>query len=740
MWLYAATPLTTVRAIRALTPEQAKQGLPVQLKAVVTYYNPGDYVLFVADKTGPIFIQTTRRFSFAPGDLLLVRGVTAPSYHTNIVSNDLRVIRKAALPSPVSVTFSQLMAGNFDCSYVKATGRVLSATVQQTLGSEFLLMRVQMDGGTIDVHVNHPEGVKPYKLLDAQVALTGVAGAQFDGNFQVVGGMLHVSSPADMRITAPAPVDPAKLPLTSIPHILSSYNARRNPRLRIRGSVTLFEPGSQLVVESGGRAALVHTYQRNERNAVEIGDVVDVTGFANPNDYTESLNYGQYMPTPRRLLITPRQVTWNEAFSGKYAFDLISIDGRLMDEASGSSQDTLFIEAGGHVFSAILDHPGDSTVRLPMLHIGSTVRVTGVCFVQSGFAWHTPVSFHVRLRNPEDVKVLQMAPWWTVEHLLYIIGALVAFVLAALVWGALLRRRVYYQTQQIRRSMEFEAEQERRQAYLEKQRSRVLEAINSMLPLNQVLRMITRLISEQMGGVECRCEVARDTSPGASEGESGLEERRDILSSSGERLGTLVLAWKQTQEQRFGSELVEIGTRLAALAIDNRRLYESLIQRSEYDQLTEIPNRFVLESRLCDALAEARRYGHRFVLIYIDLDRFKSVNDRFGHRVGDTYLQHVARRLQEKLRAEDTLARVGGDEFIALIPVVADRPEAEEIAWRLESCFDSPFRIDAHMIEGSASVGFALFPDDGEDEEQIKRFADAAMYAGKQRASGLGLR
>ena len=140
-------------------------------------------------------------------------------------------------------------------------------------------------------------------------------------------------------------------------------------------------------------------------------------------------------------------------------------------------------------------------------------------------------------------------------------------------------------------------------------------------------------------------------------------------------------------------EMLDMGTSLAALAIDNRRFYEGLIHRSEYDQLTEVPNRFLLESRLKEAFANARRKEHSFALIFVDLDRFKSVNDRYGHRVGDMYLQNVARRLLEKLRGQDTLARVGGDEFIVLIPVVQDRIEAEEIACGWPNALTRPFAL-----------------------------------------------
>lgn len=741
--LDAQTPLTTVRQIRQAPIEQVAHGLPVELKAVVTYYNAPERILFAEDKTGPIFILTTQEFSFKPGDRILVRGVTEGSFLTDVASNDIRVIGKGALPKPEAATFPELMKGEADCFYVTVSGLVLSATLQQTVGPPFLLMQVRMDGGVIDVHVEDPSGLDVHKLLDTEVTLRGVAGGRFDGKFQLVGANLYLSSVRGLRVTAPAAIGPATVPLTSISKVLGSYNqVGRSPRVRIRGSVTLYEPDSELVVESGGTAALVHTYQNGP---LKIGQVVYASGFADLNDHTESLNYGEFTPTPEMQPVKAKRVVWQDALSGKYALNLVSLEGRLIEQAEEPNQDTLFINSGGHVFSAVLRHQGNSGSKLPRYRTGSRVGVTGVCFVQTGGAWHGPVEFSLHLRSPQDVRVVALSSWWNVEHLIYICEVLAAIGLAALVWGGMLRRRIYEQTLQIRRSMRFEAERERRQAFLEKQRSSVLEAINSPMPLRDVLRMITALISQQMGGVECRCEFARGKEVSAgrikmTEASDTREERRDILSSSGERLGEMVLVFSGEPESRFGTELIDIGVNLAALAIDNRRLYERLILRSEYDQLTEVPNRFLLESRLCEALANARQHGHRFALIYIDLDRFKSVNDRFGHRAGDAYLQHVARRLKDRLRSHDTLARVGGDEFIVLIPVVASRAEVQEIAWRLEDCFESPFRIDEHTIEGSASVGLAMFPDDGEDEEQLMRLADAAMYAGKQRASGLGLR
>jgi diguanylate cyclase (GGDEF)-like protein len=248
--------------------------------------------------------------------------------------------------------------------------------------------------------------------------------------------------------------------------------------------------------------------------------------------------------------------------------------------------------------------------------------------------------------------------------------------------------------------------------------------------------MILRLISTQLEERSCWCELANGTLVGEANPPQDLDRlvRRGIYSGAGERLGSLVVSDAEAYQEQAG-EALEMGASLAALAIDNRRLYETLIHRSQYDQLTNAANRFLLESRLEEALAHAKRSQTRFALVYIDLDQFKRVNDVYGHRVGDVYLQQVAERFSEKLRGMDTLARIGGDEFIALIPVVRNRAEVEDIVQRLTHCFDTPFQIEDHMISGSASVGIAIYPEDGLTREDLKRVADTAMYANKPHAA-----
>ena len=154
--------------------------------------------------------------------------------------------------------------------------------------------------------------------------------------------------------------------------------------------------------------------------------------------------------------------------------------------------------------------------------------------------------------------------------------------------------------------------------------------------------------------------------------------------------------------------------------------------RSEFDQLTEVHNRFSLDKQLDRCIVEARERAGLFGLIYIDLDKFKQVNDLYGHRVGDLYLQEVAKRMARQLRAIDVLARLGGDEFAVLIPAVRGRTDVKEVAMRLERCFEEPFAMEGYVLHGSASIGIATYPEDGTTKDSILTSADADMYVGKQ--------
>lgn len=166
--------------------------------------------------------------------------------------------------------------------------------------------------------------------------------------------------------------------------------------------------------------------------------------------------------------------------------------------------------------------------------------------------------------------------------------------------------------------------------------------------------------------------------------------------------------------------------------IDARKLEEVRMRRMAHeDALTGLPNRVLLGDRLRQAIRTASRDGHKVALIYFDLDKFKPVNDTHGHAVGDRLLQLVARRLRAGLRDADTLARVGGDEFVVLLPRCDEACDAARVAENILFQLNQPFEDGGLVHRISGSLGIALFPQDGMDAEALLRAADLAMYDAK---------
>lgn len=180
----------------------------------------------------------------------------------------------------------------------------------------------------------------------------------------------------------------------------------------------------------------------------------------------------------------------------------------------------------------------------------------------------------------------------------------------------------------------------------------------------------------------------------------------------------------------FVAYLAVIGAVMVRLGARERRHTQELVIQSRHDALTGLPNRLAINESIYFELARARRSGGQAMLFYLDLDRFKDINDSLGHMGGDRLLVEVAARLRTILRREDTLARLGGDEFLVL---VADGhvEDASVVAERIAGVFSTPFEILGNAINISASIGICVLPDDGEDVDTLLQHADAAMYEAK---------
>lgn len=172
-------------------------------------------------------------------------------------------------------------------------------------------------------------------------------------------------------------------------------------------------------------------------------------------------------------------------------------------------------------------------------------------------------------------------------------------------------------------------------------------------------------------------------------------------------------------------------------ALERQDKDEIIHQQAFHDALTGLPNRVLFAERLDQALAEARRHQHHLAVMFMDLDKFKTINDTLGHSVGDELLKEVAKRLQNCLRGGDTVARWGGDEFTLLLSNIRSIEDATGTAQRILDAFKAVVKIDHHEIYVNASIGIACFPDDGREAEVLLQNADVALYQCKEQGRGI---
>jgi diguanylate cyclase (GGDEF)-like protein len=198
--------------------------------------------------------------------------------------------------------------------------------------------------------------------------------------------------------------------------------------------------------------------------------------------------------------------------------------------------------------------------------------------------------------------------------------------------------------------------------------------------------------------------------------------------------GALIL---QTSAYPHGSEEAELDmlqfvSAQVAAAIERKQLNARLQHLAHHDELTGLPNRTLFHDRLDTALARVRRERSGMVLLFLDLDHFKQINDKHGHAAGDAVLRATAQRLSACVREADTVARFSGDEFVLLLEQTRSAADAELVAGKIRTALAAPFEFDGVSVPIGASIGWAVYPTDGDSARMLLRHADHAMYAAKQ--------
>jgi diguanylate cyclase (GGDEF)-like protein len=727
-------PLTTLRAVAALTNAQASQHPRVSFEATIVYDFIAGRDINVQDGDAAIFVRPGAAIALVPGDRVRVEGTLAPSFLPYVAGARVTLLRHGAVPDPAPASFDDLVHTNLNCRLVRVHGIVRTVDIITIQNSPTGRLQLLMDGGYADLHVSSYDATALKGLLDAEVEVTGAAGRIFDGKMQQTGVMVKVSSLSDIHVLRRAGADPWTLPVTQLGQVIMAYHVRDlSERIRVHGTVTYYLPGSAAVLENETSSLWIST---QSEEALQIGDVADAIGFPATGDNRLFLVHAEIADSHVQAPIRPREYTWSQlALWAKntptgHQFDLVSIQGRVVTEVREAAQDDYVLLANGRFFTAIYSHPPPPRPLPPMLQVplGSTIRVTGICIAVDADPFNDEAPFNILLRSFSDIEMVAAPSPLNVRNLIILVALLLVVVFAVGAWSWYLERKRRRETAAM--------------AYLERRRSLVLEEVNNSCPLNEIIEHVTELVSCKLRGAACWCEIKDGSCFGQRPAKITTQRvvQQEIRGRSGATLGTLFAAIPRfVKPSADESAVLALGTGLAKLAIETSNLYGALVYRSEFDLLTDIPNRFSLEKQLETQIQEARACAGVFGFIFIDLDRFKQVNDQYGHQAGDLYLQAAAQRMKRQLRPGDMLARLGGDEFAVVVRSVRNRTDVEEIASRLERCFDEPFVAEGREIYGSASVGIALYPEDATSRDGLLTTADAAMYVAKQSRKSIGL-
>lgn len=273
---------------------------------------------------------------------------------------------------------------------------------------------------------------------------------------------------------------------------------------------------------------------------------------------------------------------------------------------------------------------------------------------------------------------------------------------------------------------------------LERHRSRILEAINQNIPLADIFTDISRLVERQLPrGLSV---ALLDSFPQTQTWVNPLLSNPPLLrifsvpipgTAQDSAAALEVFSPKLLSLREDDIRFCERAAQLASLAIEHHRVTGKLAFQAEHDGLTGLANRVKFQERLLHAIRESGDGARPFALLWIDLDRFKQVNDMFGHHVGDCLLQETANRLSSCVSSGGTIARFGGDEFVILLPECPHPEQAAGVAHCILEQLNKPLQVGNHDLSFGASIGVGVYPDHGQDSETLLRNADAAMYSAK---------
>lgn len=266
-----------------------------------------------------------------------------------------------------------------------------------------------------------------------------------------------------------------------------------------------------------------------------------------------------------------------------------------------------------------------------------------------------------------------------------------------------------------------------------KKKTKTSSSLAKTLAHSEEIKGVVKECAEKLSGVNVaiKKELADHDPPAGVEEAIEISEEVEIkVQDAAEQLAVVNKALKDEILER---------TRLETQLISVKAQEESARHSAFHDPLTSLPNRILFNERLEHSLTQASRHDWNLAVMFVDLNKFKDINDQYGHDAGDAVLKIVSQRLKETIRTRDTISRHGGDEFLYLLRDIKNIPDAILIAKKIIKTIQMPCDIGTRNLVVKASIGIAMFPDHGKSAEELIKNADKAMYQAKQLKSGYAI-
>jgi diguanylate cyclase (GGDEF)-like protein len=751
------------------------------VRGVITYIDPNWGLMFVQDYTGAAFVGIAGlNLRLKAGDLVDVSGVTNPGdYAPSIGDPAVSFVGRGSFPQPLTIDPVQSNLAIADSRWSTCRGVVHS--VQIVDGHTDL----KLGAGDAALNVQLPTLIDGERFRDKEISVTGALGILFNERRQAIGHQIFVPAPEFLSVVNTGGNPNPESTIATLRRYSPEFDERHS--VGFRGQVVLKSASNTVFVQD--ETAGIQVRATSDLN-LNLGDRVSVRGFLRQGEYSPAVEDAVIAREGPGALPQAERVSPVGLDLGRHDSEYVTMVGVLTSIRPARESTTLVLNENGTYFDVV----APSSERMGSLRPGSVVEVRGIFNVtlDRSHVPYTVSGFEVQIDSPKSVTVLKSGPWWDAGRVRWTLLLFGLFASAAVLWATMLRRKVQDKTQALQTSL---AAQQRAQQF-DRARNEILESIARNAPLPESMERLALAVEEQIPNIVCAVLLPSDgksflngkptpmfIAPGLPEDSqrnhsfaaalsggviadsthiaavesdfvpklvealrgSGMRfvaaHSSAVFSAAGTVVGMLVLFCKtelRGLSDPVPQNVLQSASRLISLARDHWQMHERLLHEARHDALTGLPNRAVAEDRLEQALARAERRKKSFAVFCIDLDGFKAVNDELGHDAGDELLRAVAVTLRGRIRHSDTLARMGGDEFLAIIDECASDAAARAVADSLIASLRAPIVVEGHSLTLSASIGMAMYPADGQNAAQLKRNADQAMYRAKNNGGGQG--